>query len=430
MMRQAFRTPGFPRLFVGLAASMFGDSLMLIVLSMWVKTLTGSNGAAGLTFLWMTAPALLAPLFGWVVDRVPRRTFLVVANLASAAMMLPLLLVHDAGDVWIVYAVAFCYGISFVVVPAALNGLLKDLLAEDVLVEANASLGVTREALRLVGPLIGAATFSLVGGGTVAMADAVTFLVAAAAVAGLHVRETAHDEVVAPQGWWAEVTEGATHIRRTPLLLHPVVALGLALLVIGFAESACFATLDAFDKPVSFMGPLLTVQGVGAVAAGLVASRVVRRYGEPGSVVLGLLVASVGLGLVVAAQQVWQLMAAVGVLGAGLPLIFVAFSTLVQRQTPARLMGRVSASVEVLVTTPQAVSIGIGALLVTVLDYRTIFGLMCVGTLGAAGYLAVMLRGRLTGPVPPVATEPPAIPGTVLPEPLGLTPPGPPAAGG
>ena len=49
---------------------MFGDSLMLIVLSMWVKTLTGSNGAAGLTFLAMTAPALLAPLLGYVVDRV------------------------------------------------------------------------------------------------------------------------------------------------------------------------------------------------------------------------------------------------------------------------------------------------------------------------------------------------------------------------
>ena len=118
----------------------------------------------------MTAPALLAPLLGYVVDRVPRRTFLVVAEpRCPPLMMLPLLLVHDAGDVWIVYAVAFCYGISFVVVPAALNGLLKDMLAEDVLVEANASLGVTREALRLVGPLIGAATFALVGGGAVAM---------------------------------------------------------------------------------------------------------------------------------------------------------------------------------------------------------------------------------------------------------------------
>ena len=51
-------------------------------------------------------------------------------------------------------------------------------------------------------------------------------------------------------------------------------------------------------------------------------------------------------------------------LGAGIPLIFVAFNTLLQKQTPGRLMGRVSASVEVLVTTPQALSIGVGTLLV------------------------------------------------------------------
>ena len=42
-MRQAFRQPGFTRLYAGLTASMFGDSAMLLVLSMWVKTITGSN---------------------------------------------------------------------------------------------------------------------------------------------------------------------------------------------------------------------------------------------------------------------------------------------------------------------------------------------------------------------------------------------------
>ena len=234
-MRNAFRTPGFPRLFTGLAASMFGDSLMLIVLGMWVKDLTGSNGAAGMTFLWIAGPSLLAPVFGMVVDRVSRRTFLVAGNLASAAMLLPLLLVHDAGDIWIVYAVACGYGVSYVVLPAALNGLLKDMLPEDVLVEANASLGITREALRIVGPLSGAVLFAVAGGGAVAMANAVTFVVAAAAVAGLRVRESFADEPRVHQTWRAEVVEGASYIRRTPLLLHPTVAIGLALLVIGFA---------------------------------------------------------------------------------------------------------------------------------------------------------------------------------------------------
>ena len=116
-------------------------------------------------------------------------------------------------------------------------------------------------------------------------------------------------------------------------------------------------------------------------------------------------------------------------LGAGIPLILVAFNTLVQKQTPGRLMGRVSTSIEVLVTTPQAVSIAVGALLVTLLDYRVIFALMTAGTAVAAGYLAVRLREHLGSPIPGAATEARrairrgADPGTALAEPWVPTPP-------
>ncbi|NUR10123.1 MAG: MFS transporter [Nocardioidaceae bacterium] len=428
MIRAAFRTPGFGRLFTGLAASMFGDSLMLIVLSMWVKTLTGSNGAAGLTFLWMTAPALLAPAFGYVVDRVPRRTFLVVANVASALMMLPLLLVHDERDVWIIYAVAFCYGVSFVVVPAALNGLLKDMLAEELLVDANASLGVTKEALRLAGPILGATVFGFAGGGTVAMLDAATFLVAAAAIGTLTVRESEADDH--EHGHWREeVGAGLGFIRRTPVLLHTTLSLGIALLVVGFTESAIYAVVEAFGKPVTFVGPILTVQGVGAIIGGLLAARLVRRVGEPLGVVCGLVLLGIGLGGTALAVEIWQLLVAVAVAGGGIPIAFVAFNTLLQRQTPARLMGRVSTSVEVITTTPQAVSIATGAILVGLLDYRVIFTIIAIGMFVAAAYPPLVLRGRIR---PPATTpdEPPAgdaIPGSVLPEPLLPVPPDPPS---
>lgn len=411
-MRAAFRTTGFKRLYAGLAASMLGDSLMLIVLSMWVKKLTDSNGAAGLTFLWLTIPALLAPLFGYVVDRVPRRAFLVAVNLGSALAMMPLLLVRDASDVWIIYTVAFFYGVSFVVVPAALNGLLKDMLAEEVLVEANASLSVTREALRLVGPISGAALFAFAGGAAVAMVDAASFVVAAIAIASLRVVEK-HEEHE-PMHWRAEVVAGVTHVRRNPLLLHSTFSLSICLLVLGFAESAIYAVVDAFDKPVEFVGPLLTVQGVGALVSGLLSSRVIRRTGEPRALALGLGLLAAGVGGVAVGTQVWQLMVAVAVLGAGIPLMIVAYNTLLQRQTPSRLMGRVSTATEVLITTPQAVSIAVGALLVTLIDYRLIFTMMAVGTALAAVYLLTMLRGRLdtavTGPAEQVLVTPASTP--------------------
>jgi MFS family permease len=407
MIRAAFRTPGFSRLYLGLTASMLGDSLMLIVLSMWVKSLTGSNAAAGLTFLWLTAPALVAPLFGYVVDRVPRRPFLVAANLLSALAILPLLLVRDRSDVWIIYAVAFLYGVSFVVVPAALNGLLKEMLAEDLLVEANASLSVTREALRLIGPLAGASLFALLGGGSVAALDALSFVVAAGAVWSLRVveapprRESMH--------WRAEVAAGAQHIRRTPLLLHPTVALGLCLLVLGFSESAVYAVVDAFDKPVEFVGAIVSVQGVGAIFSGLLASRVIRRLGEPRALIVGLGVLAAGLAGVAASTAIWELLTFTVVLGAGIPLLIVAYNTLLQKQTPGHLMGRVSTTTEVLTTTPQALSIATGALLVTLVDWRLIFVAMVAGTLVAIGYLCTALRGRL-GPLPMALAPEPGTP--------------------
>jgi MFS family permease len=411
-MRTAFRTAGFTRLYVGLTASMLGDSLMLIVLSMWVKKLTDSNGAAGLTFLWLTIPALMAPLFGYVVDRVPRKAFLIWANLGTALAMVPLFFVRDAADVWIIYLVAFCYGVSFVVVPAALNGLLKDMLPEDALVEANASLSVTREALRLVGPLSGAALFAFAGGAWVAAVDAATFLVAAAAIAGIAVVETREEHE--PLHWRAEVAAGVTHLRRTPLLLHSTLSLSICLLVLGFAESAIYAVIDAFDKPVEFVGPVLTVQGVGALTGGLLSSRLVRAVGEPRSIMVGLVLLSAGIGGVAAAAEVWQLLVATAVMGAGIPLVIVAYNTLVQKQTPGRLMGRVSTATEVLVTTPQAISIAVGAFLVTLLDYRLIFTLMSIGTALAAVYLLTMLRGRLVPVTADAAAEvPDALPGAV-----------------
>src|SRR5689334_16175056 len=208
-MRKAFAQKGFGRLFGGFSTSMFGDSVMLIVLSMWVKSLTGSNAAAGMTFFWLVLPSLFAPLLGVVVDRVRRRPLLVWANVASAVCVLPLLLVRDAGDVWLVYTVAFGYGISFVVVPAALNGLLKEVMPPRLLVEANASLQTIKESFRLVGPLAGAALFSALGGGAVAVVDAASFLVAAAVIGSMRVHEDR--PVRSAQHWRLELTEGVRH---------------------------------------------------------------------------------------------------------------------------------------------------------------------------------------------------------------------------
>jgi MFS family permease len=89
----------------GHTLSVFGDTALWLALAVWAKQLTGSSAAAGMVMFCLAAPQLASPLCGMVVDRVRRRPLLIVANLATAAAVLPLLLVHDRGDVWILYAV-------------------------------------------------------------------------------------------------------------------------------------------------------------------------------------------------------------------------------------------------------------------------------------------------------------------------------------
>lgn len=396
-VRTTFARPGFSRLFAGMTTSMCGDSMMLLVLSMWVKSLTGSNGAAGLTFLWMTLPVFVAPLIGVGVDRVRPRPLLVWGSVGSAVAVLPLTLVRDAGDVWIIWSVAFLYGVSFIVLPAALNGLLKELVPEDQLVEANSSLQTVKEGFRLIGPIAGAALFATVGGWAVALIDAASFLAAALIIATIPVTEAPRARVA--QHWWAEMSGGMRHLWVDRVLRHSLVAFGLMLLVLGFTEASIYAIIDVFGQPVEFVSVIVTVQGVGAILGGLTATWWVRRIGEVGTLAVGLAVLTVGLAVVAATHALVVLLVDVPLLGYSIPLLVVAFMTLVQRRTPLALIGRVSTSVEVVMGTPQALSLAAGALLVTLLDYHVIFLVMAVVTGAAVSYLALTLRSQLVRPV-------------------------------
>ena len=279
-MRRAFGQAGFGRLYGGLAASMLGDSMMLLVLSIWVKTLTGSNALAGLTFLFMVIPSLAAPLLGVLIDRVRRKPMLVAGNLASALVVLPLVLVRDAGDVWIIWLVAFGYGLSFVVLPAALNGLLKEMVPDDLLVEANSALQTTKEAYRLFGPLLGAALFAWLGGWSVAVIDAASFVVAAWRSGRSGSRRRCRS---APRSRsCARSAPAMRHLVTDRVLGHTLIGVGLSLLVIGFVEASIYALLDAFDRPPTYAGVFVAAMGVGAIAlrTGRLPGGAPRRRGE------------------------------------------------------------------------------------------------------------------------------------------------------
>lgn len=383
------------RLFlVGQSFSLLGDTALWLALGLWVKELTGSSSAAGLVIFCIAAPQLLAPLGGLLVDRVRRRSLLIAINPATALVVLPLLLVRDAGDVWIIYAVATVYGASYVVLTAGQSALLVTMLPADLLPTANATLQTVRETLRLVAPVAGAGLYTVAGGGAVAILDATTFLLATAALLALKLREA--KPVPDEHHWLRATAAGARHIARTPDLKRLVLGTAACALVIGVSESLLFELPSAFGRPDSFVGVLMAVGGIGAIAGALTATRVMRRRGETALAAFGMTIYAIGA-LLLMDGVLWIALVGKALLNLGVPWMLVGMVTLLQRRTPGPLQGRVYAAGEFALGVPQVAGIALGAAMVALVDYRLLLLVQAVVT----GVTGTCLLIRMRGPWPP-----------------------------
>lgn len=375
----------------GQILSVLGDSALWLAMGIWVKQRTGSNSAAGLVFFAFICGTCLAPLTGLLVDRVRRRPLLITVNLATGALVC--LLLASGPRLWLVYLVMFGYGASYSLLGSVQTALLPQLLPEDLLGAANSAYQMASSGLRVITPLLGAGLLVWAGPGPVIGLDAVTFVLAAAAAAALRLRDERPVRGAEPPS--TAVTAGLRHIAATPLLRRVVAAIVIAASVFGFFETVQFAVVGGIHRSPAFLGVLTAAQGGGAVAGGLLAAPVLARTSERLLVGSGLLACALSC---VAAATGWLALVLAGgaLLGACIVWINVGAITLIQRQTPARLLGRVDAAANVLVTVPQAVSIAVGAAAIAVLDYRILLAVMAAVMLAAAGYLA-RVPGSMAG---------------------------------
>ena len=390
-MRRLLRQRDARLLLGGQAVSLFGDWALLLVLGIWAKELTGSNASAGLVFFVFALGRLAAPLGGLLADRMRRRPLMIAADLFNAGAVLLLLFVHDEGQLWLLYLVTALYALGGTAFESARSALLRVLYPEELLGEANALLQTLAQGLRLVAPLAGAGLFAAVGGGAVAVVDAATFLVSAAALAAMRTREP--DPERHEHHFLVEVSAGARHIWRTDALRRIMIGAAVAMLVIGFSETLVFAVMDAIGRPPTFLGVAEALQGGGSIAGGVTAAALLRRLGD-------LRLTGFGLALFALGDAVWLVprlpfvLAGFFIAGVGITWAVVAFMTALQLRTPLGIQGRVSAAADVVLTVPQTSSIALGAALSTVLDYRVLLVLMSMVTGLSALYLAASRTGE------------------------------------
>ncbi|WP_425246569.1 MFS transporter [Streptomyces sp. NEAU-NA10] len=370
---------------VGLVVSAFGTSALGLAAGVWVKDLTGSNGLAALCLLAVWAPTLAAPALGTIADRVRRRPLLIWTNLGLGGLLLSLFAVGSRGDLWLLFAVLLVYGATVVVHDPAESALLTSVVDADLLGDFNGLRTTAVEGTKLVAPLTGAALYAAFGGAAVAFLDAVTFVVAAGLWGLVRVDEERPRRPTG--GWWEQAAEGARHLWAHPGLRPLVLAGGATMLLSGLNATTTYAVVDGLGHAPAYTGVLYAVQGVGSVAVGLVSGPALRRLGERRFAAGGIAL----LAVAVAARAVPSdpvALAGSAAIGLGLPCVLIAAFTAVQRETPGPLLGRVTATANTLVFTPNVIGLAVGAALVELVDHRLLLVLFGLALLATTAVLA------------------------------------------
>ena len=399
------RQRDFALLWWGGLITFLGNWILRVGLPITVLNLTGSTAALAATAAASFLPSLvLGPLVGVFVDRWDRKRVMVVANLAQAVALSPMLLVDSPDLVWILTLVAFVSASISPFTMAAENALLPRLVERRLLPVANSLNALNNNLARFVGPLIGG-TIAVAGGITaVAAINATTYLIAAGLIVLVRGRHRA-DQVApsthgAVRGMLRDLAEGFTVVRGSRLLW---ILFGMSVLI-GLGEGIMATLFVKFvDQELTggamVFGWVLAAQAVGGVVGGLTAGWFAGRFSSRGLVGVSLILFGL-CDLVTFTYPQWNpspVPALVVMVVVGLPAVLyqATMLTLTQLSTSDRLRGRVFALRHATMSGCMLIGTGIAAVTATRFDAATIlsaqtFGFVLAGVLGL-----VLLRGKV-----------------------------------
>ncbi|WP_324901201.1 MFS transporter [Streptomyces sp. CB01201] len=340
---RALRHSRFRRFLAGQSTSLLGSGMNTIATTFAVLQLPGGGvDAVGVVMAVRILAVLVVLLLGGVfTDRLGARAVMLIADLlrfASQGVLAVLLLTHSV-RIWEVVALAVVLGIGEGGFSPGLAALVPGLVPADDLADANAVLQIAQAVASVAGPGLAGLLIAVSDAGSVVAVDAASYGVSVVALAGLPRSQSAALRrglfTELGRGWkeftsrtWLWVT--TLHITLFNFLLWaPFLVLGptLAQQRLGGARA---------------WGLVLALYGIGSIVGGLA---LLGR--NPRRALAWSMAASAGWAIPAAALAArvplaWVAAAAL-LAGGGAAVCNTLVTTVIQREIPAEMRGRISA---------------------------------------------------------------------------------------
>src|SRR2546421_2218499 len=135
------RHQDFRYLFLGQAASMIGDRVVVVALALFITLRTGSPADLGLVLGAQTLTLVVLLLFGGVwADRLPRHRIMIATDLTRAALhaTLAVLIFTGAVRIWQIVVIEAAFGAAQAFFQPAYTGLVPQTVPESEIQDARA----------------------------------------------------------------------------------------------------------------------------------------------------------------------------------------------------------------------------------------------------------------------------------------------------
>jgi MFS family permease len=360
------RNRNFRLLYIGQTISQLGDWFNTVAVYALLLDLTGSATAvAWMLIVQMLPIALVGPLAGVVVDRLNRRRIMMAADLVRGCIILGLLFVRRADQVWIAYVVTALAVTAQAFFEPARTATIPNVTSADDLLPANALSSATWSAMLAVGASVGGLVTAAFGRNVAFEVNAASFFVSCVFIACTRYDST--PPVRARLKGWAALTgvsdlaDGVSYIRASShvaALMFVKAGWGLAggiLLLLTIFGQRVF---PVGGTAAAGIGVLYGARGIGA-ALGPILLRFIlgqkpaalRRAIGPAYFVIGVFYAALSRAPGLFTAAVCVLLAHFG--GS---ILWVFSTVLLQMEVPDAFRGRVFAAELALVTLTSSAS--------------------------------------------------------------------------
>ncbi len=348
----------FRRLWMAQIVSEIGDWFYTLSIYTLLLQLTGHAGSVALALVLQVLPQTFAgPTAGVVNDRLKRKHVMIAADLVRVVIVLAMLLVRSRSMVWVVYPLLLAETTMAAFFEPAKSAVIPNISASEEVLVANTLSSATWSVNLLIGASLGGVVAALLGRDAAFVLNALSFLVSAILIGGMHFREP-HAEAAAPLRPrdlvdFSPVMEGIAYIRSHPVLVPAVFAKAGELMVgpswviftvMGAREFAVHGRgIDPAGGAMLGMSILLGGRGVGALVGPLVSARWAGQNDHRLrlGILFGYITIALGYGLIGVSRTVWMAAACAMLAHAGGSTVWVFSTTLLQLRTDDRFRGRV-----------------------------------------------------------------------------------------